>query len=381
MKAKLEMVVLVGVSWLVKVLFLLYRAAPFCVPFAGVFYVLDGWLFAGQSPAYAGSATGVAALAAALVTQRHPAKDNPYRAYLGWSGWLEKRVDGLIAWIGTIKYFTSPLGLVEDPGSYRISGDEVRALVDGVLQPGDILLRGFDGYLDGVLIKLTSAKSGPGSGYSHAALFLGDLNDTSDRAIAARRLEVLNPQGQWVAATDQEMNAVRENRRYFAAGRQRVVHAMTRGVFTEDILTFLRCDYLAVLRLPETLQLTPQELARKTDRSLIQNLHQDAAAIRQALLRGDTVQAPDVLEAVRLSALGKIGSCYDFQFNDAKTHQRFSCSEFVYYCLKSIHCYIGLELKDHGLFGAFLVRQTITPSDIYEAAVKHGKLAVVWQKA
>ena len=42
MKAKLEMVVLVEISWLVKVLFLLYRAAPLSVPFAGIFYLMDG---------------------------------------------------------------------------------------------------------------------------------------------------------------------------------------------------------------------------------------------------------------------------------------------------------------------------------------------------
>lgn len=376
---KLEMVALVLLSWFVAGLFLLYRALPWGLPFAAVFYFFSGWLFFGQADVYAGSSTACTALAMALFTKNHPVKDNPYRAYIGWSGWLERRVDGLIAWIGTIKYFTSPLSLVEDPGSYRISGDEVRQLVDEVLQPGDILLRGFDGYLDGELIKLTSANKVAGAEYSHAALYLGDLDSVADRSIAARRLQVLDRAGQWTDATPAEKEAVRNNPRYFAPGRQRLVHAMTRGVFTEDILTFLRCDYLAVLRLPATLQLTPQELAARVDHSLVRDLHEDAQAIRQKLLSGGTVSAQEVVAAARLSALGKIGSCYDFQFNDAKTHQRFSCSEFVYYCFKSIQCYIGLQPKDHGLFGVFLVRQTITPSDIYAAALRQGKLQVVWQ--
>jgi hypothetical protein len=229
------------------------------------------------------------------------------------------------------------------------------------------------------MIKMAGSKAGPGAEFSHASVYLGDINDSTDRAICARRLQVLDPQGKWTAASPQEMEAVRSNTQYFSPGVQRVVHSMTRGVFMEDILTFLRCDYIAVIRLPETFRLTPEELASQKDRSLIADLAHDAESIRHKLLLGETVTSREVLDVVRLSALGKVGSCYDFQFNDAKTHQRFSCSEFAYYCFKSIHCYIGLELKDHGM-GAFLVRKTITPSDIYEAAVTHRKLNIVWPR-
>ncbi len=379
MVARLQMLFLVGVSWLVQALFQVYRALPFGLPFAAVFYLLNHWWFGGRNDLFFWGGTAGASLAVALATKHTAAKDNPYRAYIGWSGWLDKRVDALIAWIGTVKYFHSPWCLVEDPGSYRVSGDDVRALVDGILQPGDILLRGFDGYLDGAMIKMTGGKGGPGAEYSHAALYLGDVNNDADRAIAARRLQVLDAQGNWVEASDDKKESVRKDPRYFSPGRQRVVHAMTRGVFTEDILTFLRCDYLAVLRLPASFQLTQAVLKSGADLSLITNLSGDAQAIRDKLLDGKPVTAQEVLDVVRLSALGKIGSCYDFQFNDAKTHQRFSCSEFVYYCFKSVQCYIGLELKNHGI-GPFLVRQTITPSDIFEAAVTTGKLNVVWRK-
>jgi hypothetical protein len=151
---------------------------------------------------------------------------------------------------------------------------------------------------------------------------------------------------------------------------------MTKGVFTEDILTFLRCDYLVVLRLPDNIKLSADDL--KADNSLIRDLPPDAEAIHQKLLSGQTVNKADVLEAVHRSALGKIGSCYDFQFNDGKTHNRFSCSEFAYYCYKSIHCYLGLNLKMHAFMKFFFARMAITPADIYDAAVSEGKLNVAW---
>ena len=380
MNAVMQMVGLVLISWLVKAIFLFYRTLPYILPLAGLFYLFHWCLFQGQSNEPVWWATGITALATAKATKPKIHKDNPYRAYIGGKGWLEKRVDGLIAWIGTIKYFNSPLCVVEGATSYRITGDQVRQLISNVLKPGDIILRGYDGYLDGVMIKMTGSKAGPGTEYSHAAVYLGDVNDSTDRAIAARRLQVLDQKGKWTAASPQEMEAVRNDNQYFSPGPQRVLHSMTRGVFMEDILTFLRCDYIAVIRLPENFRLSPQELAGQKDHSLIADLPADAQSIRQKLLRGETVTSKEVLGAVRLSALGKVGSCYDFQFNDAKTHQRFSCSEFAYYCFKSIHCYIGLELKDHGM-GAFLVRKTITPSDIFEAAVAHGKLQIVWPKA
>ena len=44
-----------------------------------------------------------------------------------------------LGWLGTIRNSTAPLSLVEDPGAYRIKGDQVRPLIDGVLQAGDIV--------------------------------------------------------------------------------------------------------------------------------------------------------------------------------------------------------------------------------------------------
>ncbi|MFM2111441.1 MAG: hypothetical protein RLZZ271_101 [Pseudomonadota bacterium] len=322
-------------------------------------------------------------------------RDNPYRKYVGLGGFFNKVIDSFIAWIGTIKYFTQPLSLIQDPGSYKISGKEARELIDHVLQPGDILLRGYKGYLDGIMIGLTGGGDSVSKHFSHAAFYVGDLDDARDKAIVARRLQVVDDAGHWVDADDSQKDKVRNDTAYYEQGPQRVIHAMTKGVFTEDILTFLRCDYLAVLRLPTQMTLTAEE-----QRSFSQNLETldkqdaehkkpvgavmidalapDALSVQQQLLAGQTVTREQVLDCVHRSALGKIGSCYDFQFTDGKTHNRFSCSEFVYYCFKSVHSYIGLRLIKHGFLGMLFVRESITPGDIFDAAMKHKKLQVVW---
>ena len=385
MGARLGQLALVLVSVGARLIFLAYRilitalvAAFVVVPL----YALLSWL--GCSACVEGAArpywwwahAALTLLLVCLTYKRHPGKDNPYRRYVGVAGWLNKMVDRFIAWIGTLKYFTSPLSLVEDPGSYKIKGDEIRTLIDTELQAGDILLRGYDGYLDGVMIGLSGGGQGIGRHFSHAALYLGDLDDQADRQIVARRLEVMDDGGHWVPASEAAKEAVRHDKGYYDPGRQRVVHSMGKGVFVEDILTFLRCDYLVVLRLPDNIKLDADDL--QEDRSLIKELAQDAEAIRRKLLAGAAVTKAEVLDAVRRSALGKIGSCYDFQFNDGKKHNRFSCSEFVYYCYKSIHCYLGLQLTRRAFMKIFFPRTTITPADIYDAAVRRGKLQVAW---
>jgi hypothetical protein len=385
MSARLGQVALVLLSLGARLIFLAYRILATGLVSAlvvgPIYLAASRWCPAGASDAQAQSYGwwGYAALTLLLLCltyRRHPGQENPYRRYVGLTGWLDKLVDRFIAWIGTLKYFTSPLSLVEDPGSYKIKGDEIRTLIDGGLQPGDILLRGYDGYLDGLMISISGGGGGIKRHFSHAALYLGDLNDGSDKAIVARRLEVMDEQGRWKEATLAEKDRVRNDTAYYEPGRQRVVHSMARGVFTEDILTFLRCDYLVVLRLPAQIQLDADDMEQ--DRSLVRELAADADAIRRGLMQGQPVARADVVAAVHRSALGKIGSCYDFQFNDGKRHNRFSCSEFVYYCYKSIHCYLGLQLKKRAFMGFLFPRLTITPGDIYDAAVLRGKLEVVW---
>ncbi len=77
--------------------------------------------------------------------------------------------------------------------SYKINGTDMRSILN-VLQPGDVLLRRYSHYLGSILIK----------GYfSHAAIYVGD---------------------------------------------NIVVHMLGEGITREDILTFLRCDDITILR-------------------------------------------------------------------------------------------------------------------------------------
>jgi len=347
-----------------------------------------GWLIYMAAAGHAGARTALEAIAAGAVFL---AVISAYLLYhykdgllpqSAASNWANRLIDRFIAWMGTLKYFSSPYCMVEDPGSYKIRGSDMRKLLDGsapLLQPGDILLRGYDGYVDGELIRRTGGGQGNGKYFSHAAMYVGKLGE-ADRGIVARRLQVPDGQGGWRSATQQEMEDVRNNSGFFHTGEQMIIHSMGKGVFVEDILTFLRCDYLAVIRLPD--EISASRLSAAYRPVLREALTGDALAIDEKLRAGQDVSRAEVVKAARDSALGKIGSCYDFQFDSVKKFNRFSCSEFVHYCYKSVHRYIGLETKEHSFMGLF-ARNTITPPDIYNAAGTHQsgkKLEIKWEK-
>lgn len=75
--------------------------------------------------------------------------------------WLKKK---FLSFFGDLKYFKYPFFLVYDPGSYKVKGYHTREVL-ALLQPGDIILRGYDSYVDGLFI--------PGA-YSHTGLYVGD---------------------------------------------------------------------------------------------------------------------------------------------------------------------------------------------------------------
>lgn len=86
--------------------------------------------------------------------------------------------------------------MVYKPQHYKIKGNEVREILNKI-EPGDILLRRFDGYLNTLLT--------PGF-WGHAAIYVND---------------------------------------------NIVIHAVKEGVIQEDILEFTRCDSIAILRVPD----------------------------------------------------------------------------------------------------------------------------------
>ena len=142
------------------------------------------------------------------------------------------------------KVFKFPFFLVWDPHTFDVKGSHYYQVRDSI-QAGDILLRGYRNYLDGYFI--------PGK-YSHAALYIGD---------------------------------------------EKIIHAMTPNVQWTDLVTFMRCDRICVIRpdLPEQ----DKQLAIKRTKAMLDKPYD-----------------------------------YDFVFESDgyetnTTQRKFSCSELVYF--------------------------------------------------
>lgn len=52
---------------------------------------------------------------------------------------------------GNIKVFKWPFFIVYDPSYFKMTGDKILEVVS-IMKPGDVILRGFDGYLDGKFV-------------------------------------------------------------------------------------------------------------------------------------------------------------------------------------------------------------------------------------
>lgn len=104
--------------------------------------------------------------------------------------WVE-----ILTIIGDIKVYKTPCYILYDNREfdYKLRGKDIRDM-DNILQPGDVVLRGYEHYLDGFLIP---------SKYSHAGIYVGDHT---------------------------------------------IIHAISEGVKTIDVIDFIQCDRLCVLR-------------------------------------------------------------------------------------------------------------------------------------
>ncbi|HLD90947.1 MAG TPA: YiiX/YebB-like N1pC/P60 family cysteine hydrolase [Patescibacteria group bacterium] len=174
----------------------------------------------------------------------------------------------LIAWFSDIRVYAGGFVLFGN-SSYSIKGPDTRYVLN-VLEPGDVLLRRYDHYLGSILI--------PGY-WSHAALYVGDGY---------------------------------------------VIHMLGQGINKEDILTFLRCDDICILRCPDN--------------------NKAVTAIKNAF-----------------NCLYKdIGYDYEFNFNDEK---EMSCTEFIDTCY------------EHPKYSSKPIDKLILPDDLLESIFE-----VVWKK-
>ena len=225
----------------------------------------------------------------------------------------DKLKAGFLRVFGDIKVFKWPMFVLYDPGSYKVKGEDMREVIE-VIEPGDILLRAYDNYLDGYFI--------PGY-FSHAGLYVGK-----------------------VAEDDKKLIRTREGEKLFRTGSQMVIHAMAEGVFMEDILNFCRCDRMAILRFPKQFNAVKKLSEKDVNFEQFNDREKELFA---RLNNGETLQFSDVFRTVFELALQQIGKGYDFDF-DFKKYNNLSCSEFVYFCVKSMEGFHKLKPMEKKVF-------------------------------
>ena len=249
--------------------------------------------------------------------------------------WYEK----FLTWFGDLKYFKAPCFVVYDPSSYRVKGEDVREVID-IIEPGDVVLRSYDNYVDGLFI--------PGE-FSHVGFFYGHATE-EDRKSAGTMIDN-NPE-----------KLARVQRDDFKTGEQMVIHAMADGVFMEDVINFCRCDKMVILRLPETLKNSPQ-----LEKVFIKTKFLPSEEnIYQKLKQGGDITRNEAVAAACEVVLTCLGARYDFRFDfKDEPHNSFSCSELAYYAYRSVARYINLRPIRTCVAG-IICKEGITPDQFLE---------------
>lgn len=116
----------------------------------------------------------------------------------------------LLSMFGDMKVYKWPLFLVYCPDSFRVKGLHTLEVID-LIQPGDIIQRKYVHYLDGYFI--------PGS-YSHTGVYIGN---------------------------------------------NKVIHAIAEGVSEINLIDFMRCDAVRILR-----PVSGQEMAIEKAKALLE---------------------------------------------------------------------------------------------------------------
>ena len=206
-----------------------------------------------------------------------------------------------------------------DPRSYQVKGADMRrAMAD--LRPGDILVRGFDNYVDGNFI--------PGF-FSHAGLYLGKVDETTIRQ-------------QWAYLF---ANSTIKEKDYAPPGEvlekavcseQMVIHSMKDGIFMEDLLNFCRCDYMAAFRFPDSvIRSADVQHPYSENENIKKTFTGEEREIARRLENNEGVPFAEIFPVIFKLALSQLGKAYDFSL-DFASFKKMSCTEFVYYCTKSL---------------------------------------------
>lgn len=116
---------------------------------------------------------------------------------------LYKIQKSLFRFIGDIKWggITHPFWFTVNAMGYRLKGEHYRTVIN-LIQPGDILIRRFEGYIDKWFI--------PGW-WNHCGIYVGEVDGKPEQ----------------------------------------IIHAVSEGVIQEDFLNFMRTDHMMMLRLKD----------------------------------------------------------------------------------------------------------------------------------
>ena len=194
--------------------------------------------------------------------------------------------DALLNVLGDVKVFRWPMWVVYDPGSYRVKGRDMRAVIERV-RPGTCSC--------GATTRTSTASSSRACSATP-----GCTSDVRPTPIGAVPLA---------------------HRERLALGEQTVIHAIAEGVLTADVLDFCRCDRLVVLRFPGRLRARPGAPPDNPG-----PLGVDERAVRDRLVAGGEVAFEEAWPVVRRVALAQLGLAYDFDL-DFTDLRRLSCTE------------------------------------------------------
>jgi len=246
-----------------------------------------------------------------------------------------------LTWFGDLKFFKVPPILVYDPGSYKVKGEDTREVID-IIQKGDIVLRAYDNYVDGLFI--------PGL-FSHVGFYYGNATEANRKSAGT----IIDDNPDKLACVQKEE---------FKVGKQMIIHAMADGVFMEDIINFCRCDRMVILRLPDRL-VDSKRIEKVFNKTKFLPAEEK---IYKKLKKNEDITGKEAAEAARKVALSCLGARYDFRFDfKDEAHNSFSCSELAYYAYRSIARCINLKPEKTCLAKVLFCKEAIVPDKFLDA--------------
>lgn len=216
--------------------------------------------------------------------------------------------------------------LLYDPRSYLVKGGDMRKAMSDI-KPGDILVRGYENYVDGRFI--------PGF-FSHVGLYLGRVDEDTIRANWSSVFPGSTISGEDYAHSDEVLAKA-------VYGEQMVIHAMKDGIFMEDLLNFCRCDYMVAVRFPEPVTRADHvQQPYSESKEIKEAFTGEEREIAERLKNNTAVPFAEIFPVMFKLALSQLGKEYDFGL-DFASFKKMSCTEFVYYCTKSLEWCSGVR--------------------------------------